>query len=243
MRKLFSILIVFSALSAFAERPPFERYRSIVDRHMFGPPPPGFDPTKLPSEVRKVSSKEEAELTKEQEAIKKAIRFSVLNVNAAGEPMVGFTDSADPKNPIHYYLKVGESQRDWTVLEADPQEATMTIQNKDGMELTLKLGGDSAGTQDAEAKGEGKAMPQLRTGAASVFGGGASLRERRRLQEEQMRAENAKREEADKLREKREAEARAERAELQGQLERVLEEQRRAREAREREAAEIEVQL
>ena len=41
-----------------AEKKPYEYYRSIVDRQMFGTPPPGFDPMKMPSEVSKSSQKE-----------------------------------------------------------------------------------------------------------------------------------------------------------------------------------------
>ena len=84
---------------ASAEKQPFERYQSIIDRQMFGPLPPGFDPTKLPSEVQKSSSAQERELSKEQEQLKSAIHFSVINVAADGKTEVGFTDNSDPENP------------------------------------------------------------------------------------------------------------------------------------------------
>ena len=46
---LIAIALVFSA--AYAEKQPIERYQSIIDRQMFGPLPPGFDPSKSPNEV------------------------------------------------------------------------------------------------------------------------------------------------------------------------------------------------
>ena len=131
------------ATDASAERQPYERYQSIVNRQMFGPLPVGFDPTKSPSEVSKSGSAAEKELTKEQEKVKSAIRFSVINVTPQGETAIGFTDNSDPKAPVHYYLKEGESRGGWTVKEADAKTATMTIA-KDGIEVSLSLGGDSA---------------------------------------------------------------------------------------------------
>jgi hypothetical protein len=40
-----------------------------------------------------------------QAKIKTAIRFSAINVTPEGATAVGFTDSSDAKNPVHYYLK------------------------------------------------------------------------------------------------------------------------------------------
>ena len=107
------------ALSAAAERQPYERYQSIVDRQMFGPLPVGFDPTKSPTEVSKSGGAAEKELTKEQEKVKSAVKFTVINVTPDGETAIGFTDNSDPKAPKHYYLKVGESRGGWEVKEAD----------------------------------------------------------------------------------------------------------------------------
>ena len=242
MRKSLTTLALLLAVGAFADRHPFERYQTIVDRQMFGPPPPGFDPTKMPSEVAKTSSREEAELSQEQEQVKRSVRFSVLNVTASGEPVVGFTDSADAKNPMHYYMKVGESQNGWTVKAADPEAATMTIE-KDGVEVTLKLGGDSSsGPQGAPGAAQGRQGSRL--GASSpLLAGGAkmSLRERRRREEEQMREDAAKRAEEEKARAAREEEEKtrreAEREEQRKQLMQIQEELRRAREAREAQKA------
>lgn len=200
-KRVFLVLFAMAALTATAERPAFERYQSIVDRQMFGQPPVGFDPTKMPSEVTK--SKSDTELTKEQEQVKKAIRFSVINVTPGGETVVGFSDNGDPKNALHYYLKVGESQNGWTVKAADPESATMTIE-KEGVEVTLKLGGDSA----TEA---GAIVNRAAEKAASPA---TSLRARRRQEDAQRKEREDRRDqmqtellnEMQRLREEREAE-------------------------------------
>ena len=252
-----------AALSLFAERQPYERYQSIVDRQMFGAPPPGFDPTKPPSEVSKTEAREaEAQLTKEQEQIRSAIHFSVINVTPGGETAVGFTDNGDPKNPIHYYLKVGEQRNGWLVKEADPVKATMTIAKGD-VEVSLSIGGNSA-KGGAVAKATTTAAPAAATTAATASQGiprqgvsGArpaaaagnttqlnSLRSRRLLREQQRQQEAAEREaaQAEAEERRREDEARreeerlqreAEREEQRAQLQLIKEELRKAREERE----------
>lgn len=217
MRKVLPFFAcVFAIASVSAERQSIERYGGLIERQMFGPLPLGFDPSKMPNEVARTSSKEEKELAQEEEKIKKAIRFSVLNVTPDGQTIVGFSDNGDPKNALHYYLKVGESQNGWTVRSADPEAATMTIE-KDGIEVTLKLGGDSATDTDSVN----------RVGGATQRGEGrmnSSLRERRRLKEERREEESAKRQQ-----------------ELMNEIQAMREERRRDREEREaREAAEAE---
>lgn len=252
MRKCYvEMFVVLVALSSFGERQPYDRYQSIVDRQMFGPLPPGFDPTKSPAEVQKSTSASDKELTKEQEKVKSSIRFSVINVTPEGDTAIGFTDNSDPKAPVHYYLKVGESSNGWEVKEADPTAATMTIA-KDGVEVSLSLGGDSAQNAAATQKAGGAtAAPAVanpsRAGLATrsgLFGG--SLSERRRMRQQraaeemaQRAAEAAKREEERKAAEEeakaqREA-AEAERAEQQRQLQNLREEFKKMRESRDSE--------
>jgi len=231
---------VAAALPSGAERQPYDRYQSIVDRQMFGPLPPNFDPTKSPAEVSKSSgSAAEKELTKEQEKVKSAIRFSVINITPSGETAIGFTDNSNPKAPIHYYLKVGESRGGWEVKEADAKEATMTIA-KDGVEVSLKLGGDSAKegtTQASPQAGGGGALGSRRSPMLGTLG---SRRRARQEREEADLREAAKREEEAKAREeeraRREEEDKAQRAaereEQRRQLMQIQEELRKAREAR-----------
>lgn len=96
-RSVIVAVCVTAVLALRAERYEFDRYQPIVDRQMFGPLPDGFDPTRPPSEVQKSDGKAQKELSKEQEQIRKSVQFSMINVNPAGETMVGFTDSSSPK--------------------------------------------------------------------------------------------------------------------------------------------------
>lgn len=237
------------ALALFAERQPIERYQPIIDRSMFGRPPPGFDPTKPSSEVSKSDTKTQDEL-QAQANIKTAIRFSAINVTPEGSTAVGFTDSSDAKNPVHYYLKVGESRNGWLVKDADPVKATMTIA-KDDVEVMLSIGGNSA-QADASVKGNtpralgGSGLLSRRTGLATSQQPGtplSSLRGRRLLREQQRQADAAEAEakkeaeaqrqaEAQRREEEERAQRAAEREEQRTQLLQIQEELRKAREAR-----------
>ena len=216
MKFRIAFLAALAALAAAAERQPLERYQSIIDRQMFGELPDDFDPSKLPSEVQKTSSRAAKELSAEQEKLKSAIHFSVINVRADGRVEVGFTDNTDPKEPRHYFICEGETAGGWTVEEADRDTATMTI-SKDGVSLELKLGDNSAkGGGSMKRSGESSAprnSPLLGNGA----GGFVSARRRR----EQREAEAA-----------REEQRAAEREEQRKQLLAIQEELRRVRETK-----------
>jgi len=221
----FSVFAVsaLTAFALFAEHQPFDRYQSIVDRQMFGKPPPGFDPTKPASMVQKG---EEKEITREQEALKSAIHFSAINVTPDGATAVGFTDNSNGKQPMHYYLKVGEVRDGWKVIEADPVKATMKIEKND-VEVSLTLGANSAkggGTTSAKpAQGAAPQRPGIlgqRRGVSAGDGAGlnrmVSLRERRAARAAEAEKEKAAREaEAEKEKAAREAEREEQRKELQ----------------------------
>lgn len=257
MKQGIAVLIALMALWAAGEKQPLERYQSIIDRMPFGQPPPGFDPTRDPSEVSKDEySPADVELTQEQEEMQKAVRFSVINVESDGTVRVGFSDMSDPKAPRHFYLAVGETRSGWVVKDADVAEKTMTV-SKDGVEVELKLGENSGGI-------DGKAVANAR--AATNPGRSALLtrqdvgvpmshrgrRERREAEEAARRAEDAKREEELRKereeRERREEEERAareqERAEQREQLNAIKAElQKRRAEAKaaaQQEGAEVE---
>ena len=237
--------LLFSSLlpaSLFAERQPYERYTSIVDRQMFGPLPANFDPTKSPADVSKnANDKSEKELTQEQEKVKSAIRFSVINVTPEGDTAIGFTDNSNAKNPVHYYLKVGESRNGWLVKEADAKTATMTIE-KEGVEVTLSLGGDSAsgdGKTEKNTPATLAAVPAAHR--SSILSAATTLGSRRRLRREREEAEERMNEEARKKladerakleaeREQREAEHQKEREETRAALQQLQEELRKTRE-------------
>ena len=220
-------------LAAVAERQPIDRYQSIIDRQMFGQPPPNFDPTKPPSQVQKGASDEKV-LTREQEAIKSAIHFSAINVTPAGDIAVGFTDNSDSKLPVHYYLKVGEERNGWKVLEADPVKATMKVAKGD-IEVALDLGANSAKGGGSTARAGANAATAGRrstllasrrpTGLApDPVMNGASLRERRAAREQARQEEAAKEKE---LEDKRKAEAAEKEKEREAQRQAEREEQRR----------------
>ena len=213
-----------AALSASAEKQPYSRYSSIVDRQMFGELPPGFDPTKMPSEVARTSGKQEQELTKEQEQLKSAIHFSAINVTPDGATAVGFTDNSNPKAPVHYYLKKGEERDGWKVEAADAKTATLTIVKGD-IEVTLTLGGNSGkGGGSTAARGHGQPSAQ-RAG----FSEGGTLRARRLMREQRREAEVKARFEEEKAEmARREAERDAKAAEEKAQREVEREEQRKA---------------
>ena len=228
------------AVVAAAEKQPYERYQPIVDRQMFGPLPPGFDPTKMPSEAQK-SAPSARELSQEQEKLQSAIHFSVINVTPDGATAVGFTDNTDPKAPVHYYLKVGEKRNGWEVKTADAAAATMTVAKGD-IEVSLSLGGNSA--KDAAATAKAASGGRSGGGRPGLLGGG-SLRSRRLRRErlEQEEREKAAAEAAAKEAERQaQAEAdkeqrEAERAEQRQQLLAIQEELKRVREAKAAERA------
>lgn len=241
MRVSLCFLVLLLVSAAFAEKQPISRYQSIIDRQMFGPLPPGFDPTKSPNEVQKSSSKDEKQLTQEQEKLQSSIHFSVINVASDGQTEVGFTDNSDPKVPKHYFLKVGESRDGWEVREADPEAATMTIAKGD-IEVSLSLGGNSAkdgGTSRAGGAPASAANGMRRPGG--LLGGGlmgGSLRARRLQRQQAAAADEAKRQEeqaaqaaerqAQAEQEKQQREQ--ERAEQRQQLLAIQEELKRVRE-------------
>ena len=244
MRTLLFLVCVSILSVAFAEKQPIGRYQSIIDRQMFGPLPPGFDPTKSPNEVQKSSAKDEKQLSQEQEKLQSSFHFSVINVASDGQPEVGFTDNSDPKAPKHYFLKVGESRDGWTVKDASAEEATMTIA-KGEIEVSLSLGGNSAkdggtskaGGTAATAANGGVRRPGLLGGG--LLGGG-SLRARRLQRQQEAQAAAAKQQEEQSAREaERQAQAEAEkqqreveRAEQRQQLLAIQEELKRVREAK-----------
>ena len=253
----------FLCFDAVAERQPIDRYQSIIDRQMFGQPPPNFDPTKPPSQVQKGAG-DETMLTDEQKAIKSAIHFSAINVTPAGDVAVGFTDNSDSKMPIHYYLKVGEERNGWKVLEADPVKATMKVAKGD-IEVALDLGANSAKGGGSTARAGVNAAPAFATAnrRTGLLGGrrssadgeqprpgmiGASLRERRAAREQARQEEIAKEKELEAKRQaeaaekekEREAQRQAEKEEQRRELQLLKDELRAQREAVERARAERE---
>lgn len=239
-RLLAAMAATMLAGSVPAETQPLSRYQSIIDRQMFGRPPNGFDPNQNPNEVKSGKGSEK-NLTEEQEKLQHSVRFSMINITPSGETAVGFTDNTDGKNPVHYYLKVGEKRNGWEVKEADPVRAWMRLA-KGEVEVELELGGTSGGASGADKKKElaaGAATPAMAPKPTptttstmpaetrnTLLAGGKSLRERK-AQRAAQEEERKRRQEEDRARQEEERE------ELRNDFMAMREEMRMQREERE----------
>ena len=263
-RVALALFVPVAALAA--ETIAFERYQTIIDRQPFGQPPPGFNPSQMASEVQKgVAAAAEVELTVEQQELQKVVGFSVLNRNGE-DYWVGISvpSAGDPKQPSHYYMKVGDTRDGWFVKSADPLKKTAVVV-KDGVEIELTLGTPFNGGAGANAKvaaaknARTMAAPTGRSGLLARRAGGgeaddptapptsfAGRRARREAAAAAAAAEAAAREEERRAREE-EAKAQAEeeraareaeRAEQRQQLMDIREELRKAREEKERQRQE-----
>ena len=111
---------------------PFEHYQPILDRMPFG----AMQPPAAPVDVDQL--KNAAQEKAEQQALAKKVNMSCVNITPDGKTAIGFTDLS--QNPaVNYYLTVGTAANGWTVVEADYDEETATIE-KEGVTVTLKLG-------------------------------------------------------------------------------------------------------
>ncbi|MCQ2390165.1 MAG: hypothetical protein MJ240_01975 [Kiritimatiellae bacterium] len=251
-----------SANDAMSESPGFERYKTILDRMPFGEPPPNYDPTQPPGSASAAAAAAaaaagemtEAERTEEQQRVASSVRVSVLNVNPSGQTMVGFTDSS-VQPPEHHYIPVGVRRDGWLVKSVDASQVDdekITLE-KDGIEVTVKLGegpqGDAKGGKRGPGGGNrpglrgarprlGPAAQAADTAPAGAGGAMARLRARREQQEPdeaKRRAAAAAEEKAEK--ERRAAEAEAAAAERQQQRDALLQIQEELRRQREEKAA------
>ncbi len=82
-----------------------------------------------------------AKMKVEQDKLAATFSWTAINITPDGKTAIGFTDlSAKP--PANYYMTVGESANDWTVVEADYATETATIQ-KGEVSISLKFGNKS----------------------------------------------------------------------------------------------------
>jgi hypothetical protein len=110
---------------------PFDHYQPILDRMPFGSPF-SLEP------AAPVAPVNEAQVQAAQESLASKICMSAVTVTPAGRTAVGFTDiSLNP--PVNYFLLSGASAGGWTVVEADYDAETSTIE-KEGVTITLQLG-------------------------------------------------------------------------------------------------------
>ena len=241
-----TLLFALAFFAAFAAGQSFKRYQTIIDRKPFGPEPANFDPEAVPGTASAEGAAEAGEMTLEQRTAEEQnlaskVRVSILNVAPDGTVKVGFTDSsANP--PENYYLKVGASQNGWTVKGAEPATESVTLE-KDGLEVTMKLGEGSGGKGGSKETAKGGASRRgfmLQGGNRDDKGAGGlhppptRLGGLARLRQQRMEMEAKQREEAER---KREADAavKAEQAEReareQEEKQRLAEERAQQREA------------
>lgn len=224
----------------------FVPYQTILDRMPFGPLPPNFNPDAPPGTAAAgagaAGGEEEVQLTEDEQQIVSSVRVSILNVTPSGAVAVGFTDSA-AQPPVNYYMKVGEKRDVWEVKEADPVEQTVVLV-KNGVEATLKVGEGVAGGDNKKGKGLRSAMPAPALarmgrpdGKESPGSAMERLRARRMRSVEDLKAEEARREEAAAEARKDAARAAEEREQQREALMQIQEELRRQREEREQRAA------
>ena len=149
MKYIFAFFTIILASAVLAEKRPFERYQTIIDRRPFGQPPPGYNPEQFASEAARNPGKTEAELSKEQQQLQKAVALFAINIDPDGSTMVGFSDMSDPKSPAYYYMPVGETRNGWFVKEASPSStnAFMTVV-KDGVRQLIGYTFESENPED-----------------------------------------------------------------------------------------------
>jgi hypothetical protein len=108
----------------------FAPYQVIIDRAIFGKPPPA----KVAPAAAPVPDLAE----KQAEALAKKITLCAVNRTPADNTAVGLIDT-DAKPPRNLYLNVGDTVDGYTILAADCDAETATIE-KDGVVISLQLG-------------------------------------------------------------------------------------------------------
>jgi hypothetical protein len=124
-----------SATAPSAEPQPtgdsFAPYQVIIDRAIFGKPPP--------ARTASAAAEPVPDLTQKQaEALAKKITLCAVNRTPSDNTAVGLIDN-DAKPPRNLYLNVGDTVDGYTILAADCGAETATIE-KDGVVISLQLG-------------------------------------------------------------------------------------------------------
>ena len=108
----------------------FAPYQVIIDRAIFGKPPP--------AKVAPAAEPVPDPAQKQAEALAKKITLKAVNRTPSGNTAVGLIDN-DAKPPRILYLNVGDTVDGYTILAADNDAETATIE-KDGVVISLQLG-------------------------------------------------------------------------------------------------------
>jgi hypothetical protein len=108
----------------------FAPYQVIIDRAIFGKPPP--------AKVAPAAEPVPDPAQKQAEALAKKITLKAVNRTPSGNTAVGLVDN-DAKPPRILYLNVGDTVDGYTIIAADNDAETATIE-KDGVVISLQLG-------------------------------------------------------------------------------------------------------
>jgi hypothetical protein len=138
----------------------FAPYQVIIDRAIFGKPPP--------AKVAPVAAPVPDPTQKQAEALAKKITLKAVNRTPSGNTAVGLVDN-DAKPPRILYLNVGDTVDGYTILAADNDAETATIE-KDGIVISLQLGAGLvvAATPPAAAPVERPQIGRVDRGSAAL---------------------------------------------------------------------------
>jgi len=138
----------------------FAPYQIIIDREIFGRPPPvRQNPTPAAAATPDPTQMQ-------AEALAKKITLCAVNRTPSGNTAIGFIDN-DAKPPRNIYLNVGDDADGYRIIAADYDAETATIE-KDGVTITLKLGKGLIGT--GAAGGAPTVAATKRGGSPHTFG-------------------------------------------------------------------------
>ncbi len=159
------LAIAALALSAHAATPEqikaFAPYQAIIDRQPFGKVP-------SPSEMPVVQTQEEQMMAQQEQMLANQVGMCAVN-NTSDGVMVGFYDCSE-NPPKNYYLAVGESAGEFTLVNASFEDKCATVE-KNGVTIDLKLGEGPKQAAPGGAKGSGSSKGP-RIGGSGVKGAG-----------------------------------------------------------------------
>ena len=146
-----TILILAAGLSAAAFDDGFAPYQTIIDRMPFGHPSAPVAQTQAKdgaeaSEGARAKGEDalgenDPEYEKAVARIRASVHVCAVNVPPGGEPVVGFTDTAQ-NPPRNHLLAQGQSADGWTVVKIDAA-ANRAVLSRDGVSVSLALGATS----------------------------------------------------------------------------------------------------
>ena len=143
MKTTLHLLVLGTALSAVASGEGLTPYMTIVERMPFGRPSAEQGQVEAGAEASAAEGSGaqdllDPEAEKIAEHIRETVRVCAVNAPPGGEPVVGFTDTAQ-NPPKHYLLAQGQSKDGWAVLLVDAPERHAVL-SRDGISVSLYLG-------------------------------------------------------------------------------------------------------